>query len=101
MDIRVKYKGLEETIKSTYESATLLDEQIYILNNGVQSLQDNWKGIDADTFYNSITSYLKELKQIPIFYREISTLVGNMNKTYQNIDDRYTEELKKSVIKHE
>ena len=101
MDIRVKYKELDEVMKSINDNSTSMDEQIDLLKENINNLKNNWQGYDADTFYNSITPFIEELKSIPSFYRELTNVSDNMNKSYQEVDTSYTEELKKSVVPHE
>lgn len=101
MDIKVLYSELDDVIKSINENSTLMDEQIKYLKESVNELKGNWSGYDADVFYDSVIPFLNELTQIPEFYREITIVADNMNNTYQEVDNSYTEELKKSVVQHE
>ncbi len=101
MDIRVKYNELDEVIKSINENSTSMDEQINKLKENINELKNNWQGYDANSFYNSIDPFIEELGTIPSFYKELTSVSDNMNKTYQEVDTSFTEDLKKSVVPHE
>ena len=98
MEIRVKHKELKEVSEENISNSKLLNDKITLLINSIKDLENNWQGKDADTFYNSILPYLDDLKSIPIFYAEISTIINKMNNDYQSTDEEFLNTLKKGVV---
>ena len=61
MELRVKHKELNDVSIEIVNNSVLLDNKIDLLLSKINELKDNWKGIDADNFYENITEYLDEL----------------------------------------
>ena len=98
MELQVKYKELDEVSKENINNSKLLNDKIDLLKENISFLQDNWQGEDADKFYESITPFLNDLKSIPVFYAEISSIINKMNGNYKDTDDEFLERLKKGVV---
>jgi WXG100 family type VII secretion target len=98
MEVRVKYKELDNISKDTINNSLLLEDKLLILEDEIKKLRENWQGVDADTFYESITLYLNDLKKIPLFYQDISNVIDNMNTNYQDTDNNYLNTLKRGVV---
>ena len=98
MELRVKHKELNDVSIEIVNNSVLLDNKIDLLLSKINELKDNWKGIDADNFYENITEYLNELKSIPVFYNDMSLLIDKMNNSYKDTDNSYLDALKKGVV---
>ena len=97
MELKVNHIELNNVSKESENNAELLDEELDKLVNSVNELREIWQGKDSDEYCDRVYSYLKDLRVVPEIYRTIGNFIENTDKNYKDIDEEYSNELKKVV----
>lgn len=97
MELKVNHRELNNVSKESENNAELLDEELDKLVNSVNELREIWQGKDSDEYCDRVYSYLKDLRIVPEIYRTIGNFIENTDKNYKDIDEEYSNELKKVV----
>ena len=97
MELKVNHKELNVVAKETGNNAVLLDEEIDKLVGSVNELKEIWQGKDSDEFCDRVDSYLRDLRIVPEIYRTLDDFMENVDKNYKDINEEYSNELKRVV----
>lgn len=97
MELKVNHRELNNVSKKSENNADLLDEELDKLVNSVNELREIWQGKDSDEYCDRVYSYLKDLRIVPEIYRTIGNFIESTDKNYKDIDEEYSNELKKVV----
>ena len=97
MELKVNHKELNVVAKETGNNAVLLDEEIDKLVGSVNELKEIWQGKDSDEFCDRVDSYLRDLRIVPEIYRTLDDFMENVDKNYKDINEEYSNELRRVV----
>lgn len=102
MIIKARFKDLDKVKTSISNNADLLDDEIDKLIDALASLKNNWDGGEASSiFFDTVDTYLNNMRSVPTIYRNFSSIINFMNTNYYALDNAYAESLKRGVVEHE
>lgn len=99
MELKVQYREMDDVNNNTDINKVDLEKEIEYWTKQIGILKDNWKGQDADTFYNHMDHYLKKLRRVPIVYGNISTFMKKANIEYEQKDEDFANHLKETAVR--
>ncbi len=101
MKLKVDYLEIEKVEKTNIEAAVKLEDEIDYILGKLEELKDIWQGEDADVFYRNSEIFINRMKVLPNFLNVMGTFIGNSNKSYNELEDRFKKKLERERDKNE
>lgn len=95
MNIKANFSELTEVSNKMQTNADNLDDEIEKALESIESLKKIWQGEDAETFYDSATTYFTQMKVLPSTMKILGKFVDNSSSKYRDNDDGFRKEISK------
>ena len=101
MILKVDPDELLDVTKVIKKDAEKYYKEIDNLQNSLEIINRNWKGIDAEAFVTNFNNFLKKMKGIPATLDVLSKICDKTNEGYTSRDEEIAKELKEGAIENE
>ena len=101
MVLKVDPDELYDVTKVMKKDIERYNKEIENMEESLEIIKRNWKGVDAQTFVINFSNFIKKMKGIPKTLETLSQVTDKMNEKYTIRDKEFANALKEAALKNE